>query len=176
MTIVNPDRAHKTQKHHVPSKILNIMRSATSYQTQAGNCDSTSCKKQNSKTSLSGCRSGITAVCVCKSIFCWHPDPHIVRRILSDTTATLAQQFPFPHILSKCLCNVPSPQHQFQEQNLVASLTYTAEKHGEVHDLDRPPSTLVIFILRAVTVRQRDIKTVEVVWGYWHSFAHMIEP
>lgn len=31
-------------------------------------------------------------------------------------------------------------------------LTYTAEEHGEVHDSDRPPPTLVVFILRVITV------------------------
>lgn len=34
---------------------------------------------------------------------------------------------------------------------MVGNLTYTAEEHGEVHDSNRPPPTLVVFILRVVT-------------------------
>lgn len=37
-------------------------------------------------------------------------------------------------------------------------LTYAAEKHGEVHDSDRPPSTLVVFILRVTAVHMQDDK------------------
>lgn len=37
---------------------------------------------------------------------------------------------------------------------IVGNLTYTTEKHSEVHDADGPPSTLVVLILRIVSVKK----------------------
>lgn len=95
MTIVNPERAHKTQMHHMLSKILNIMLSATPYQTKAGNSDSTSCNKPR-KTSLSGCRIGITALCVwiCFVDTHWSPynDRQVYFKLHNSSTGTLLHQ------------------------------------------------------------------------------------
>lgn len=39
---------------------------------------------------------------------------------------------------------------------VVGILTYTAEKHGEVHNSDGLPPTLVVFILRVLTLHKME--------------------